>query len=74
MSVAPELAGSIAGITGSLTVATGGALSWLTGALMTPAHATEIWLSILLAACLIGLGAASWLGQAEKKAAREGAA
>jgi len=65
MSVAPDLAGSIAGITGSLTVAAGGGLSWLTGALMTPARATETWLAVLLAACLIGLSAAIWLRKDE---------
>ncbi|MGI3186886.1 multidrug effflux MFS transporter [Nioella aestuarii] len=74
MSVAPELAGSIAGITGALTVAAGGGLSWLTGVLMTPARATEVWLAILLGACLIGLSAATWLRQDEKKTAPEGAA
>ena len=61
MSVAPELAGSIAGITGSLTVAAGAGLSWLTGALMTPARTNETWLAVLLATCLIGLSAALWL-------------
>ena len=69
MSVAPEISGSIAGITGALTVAAGGWLSWLTGAILSPASATEIWLCILLAACLIGLAAALWLRLDEKKAA-----
>jgi MFS family permease len=74
MSVAPEISGSIAGITGALTVAAGGGLSWLTGAVMTPARATETWLSVLLAACLIGLAAAQWLRMDEKKATPERAA
>lgn len=74
MSVAPEISGSIAGITGAMTVAAGGGLSWLTGALLSPANATQIWLGILLVACLIGLAAAFWLWLNEQKAAPEGAA
>lgn len=72
MSVAPEISGSIAGITGALTVATGGALSWLTGAALSPARATETWLLLLLAACLIGLVAALWVRRNEKMAAPRG--
>lgn len=74
MSVAPEISGSIAGITGALTVAAGGGLSWLTGAFLSPASATQIWLGILLIACLIGLAAAFWLWLDEQRAAPEGAA
>lgn len=69
MSIRPELAGSIAGLTGALTVGGGAVLSSLTGALVPGAAAVETWLAILMASGLAGLAAALWLHRDEARSA-----
>ena len=74
MSLRPELAGSIAGITGALVVAGGAVLSTLTGQVLAPATADRDLLLILFLASLVSLAAALWLWRDDSKTAPEGAA
>jgi predicted MFS family arabinose efflux permease len=67
MSIRPELAGSIAGLTGAMTVGGGALLSMLTGAMVAGPAPVESWLAILLAAGSIGLAAAAWLHTDESR-------
>jgi Bcr/CflA subfamily drug resistance transporter len=74
MSLRPELAGSIAGITGALVVAGGAVLSTLTGQVLAPATADRDLLLILFLASLVSLAAALWLWRDDSKTAPAGAA
>ena len=61
LSVRPKLAGSAAGISGSLTVATGAVLTTLTGVLLTEENAATMLIAIMFAASFAGLLAALWV-------------
>ena len=68
MSVAPGLTGSAAGLNASVNVATGAALTSLTGVILTQSHGPYQLLSLMLATSLVGLLAALMARHLDKTA------
>lgn len=58
MSVRPSLAGSAAGLSGALTVGAGAGITWLTGAMLTPASGAVQLLGVMLFCSAAGMIAA----------------
>lgn len=65
LSVRPDLAGTAAGLTGALVVATGALLTFLTGQVLPDKGAAAMLLALLLTAALMGLFAAAWTWRME---------
>ncbi len=70
MSVRPRLAGTAAGLSGALTVASGAVLTTLTGVALTAANAPTTLLSLMLATSCGGLLSVLWLARLERSTPR----